>query len=68
MLRSLWHRLLYYWPEPSAEQALARYYRDEGLHAELVSHHSHHSHHSRDRDAPAGQAKSLYGAHSHFTA
>jgi len=62
MLRSLWHRLLYYWPEPSAGQALARFYRDEGLHAELASQHS------RDGDAAAGHERTLYAAHSYFTA
>jgi hypothetical protein len=36
MLRSLWLRLSSSLPSPDEERELARYYRDEGLHAQLA--------------------------------
>lgn len=35
MLKSLWLKLASSGPSASEERALARYFRDEGLHAEL---------------------------------
>jgi hypothetical protein len=58
MLKSLWLRLL-----PSTEErALARYFRDEGLHAELQG--------LRAQDESAGSTyeRALYNAHSYFAA
>jgi hypothetical protein len=62
MLRSLWLRLASPGPWSAEERALARYYRDEGLHAELASHLA------RDAGTPAGLERMLYAAHSHFAA
>ena len=45
---------------PAEERALARYYRDEGLHAELASHLT------RNGGATVGHEKMLYAAHSYF--
>jgi len=38
MLKSLWRRLAPSGPGAPDERALARYFRDEGLHADLASH------------------------------
>ena len=35
MLKSLWHRLTSSGPAPGDQRELARYFRDEGLHAQL---------------------------------
>ncbi len=62
MLQSLWLRLTSSGPKSSEERALARYYRDEGLHAELALHLA------RDTGTPAGYERTLVAAHSYFTA
>jgi hypothetical protein len=60
MLRSLWLRLTSSGLAPADERALARYYRDEGLHAELASHQAQNS------DNHPGQERMLYAARSYF--
>ena len=63
MLPSLWLRLTSSGPKSSDELALARYFRDEGLHAELEQ--------LRSLDAgaiPAGHERVLYAARSYFAA
>ena len=60
MLRSLWLRLTSSGPAPADERALARYYRDEGLHAELELHEA------RDFGNPSGNERILYAAQSYF--
>ena len=62
MLRSLWLRLTSSSPTPAEERALARYFRDEGLHAELAAHLA------SEIGNPSGQARILYAAHSYFAA
>ena len=63
MLRSLWLRFASSGLGSSNELALARYYRDEGLHAELESLRS------GARGAMlAGHERILYAAHSYFAA
>jgi len=62
MLRSLWLRLTSSGPRPGEERALARYFRDEGLHAELQG--------LRAQGACASSTyeRALYNAHSYFAA
>ena len=60
MLRSLWLRLTSSSPSPDEERALARYYRDEGLHAELALHLTH------DDGSNSKRERILYAAHSYF--
>jgi len=60
MLRSLWLRLTSSGPSPVDERALARYYRDEGLHAELASHLG------RNPGTHNEQERMLYAARSYF--
>jgi hypothetical protein len=60
MLPSLWHRLTSSGPAPADERALARYYRDEGLHAELASHLA------REDSKASGYERALYAARSYF--
>ena len=60
MLRSLWLRFTSSGPAPADERALARYYRDEGLHAELASHLA------RDVGHNIEQERMLYAARSYF--
>lgn len=63
MLQSLWLRLTSSGPKSSDEQALACYYRDEGLQAELET--------LRHRGAgaiPVEHEKMLYIARSYFSA
>jgi hypothetical protein len=62
MLKSLWHRLASSRPTPADERALARYFRDEGLHAELASFVA------SDARALSGHERILYAAHSYFAA
>jgi hypothetical protein len=65
MLKSLWLRLTSPRPTPSDERALARYFRDEGLHVELAALVA------RDAGAagsPSGHERILYAAHSYFAA
>jgi hypothetical protein len=62
MLKSLWRR-----PSPSGaaareEQALALYFRDEGLHAELEALSA------RRAAAQPGFERALHGAHWYFAA
>jgi hypothetical protein len=40
MLKSLWRRLSGFGRDATDERALARYFRDEGLHAELAARHA----------------------------
>jgi hypothetical protein len=49
-------------PAPADERALARYYRDEGLHAELELERA------RDFGFPSGNERILYAARSYFAA
>jgi hypothetical protein len=60
MLQSLWLRLTSSGPKSSEDWALARYYRDEGLHAELALHVA------RDVDNQFKRDGALYAAHSYF--
>jgi len=62
MLRSLWLRFSPSGPAPWDERALARYYRDEGLHAELESHLA------RDIGKELEQERIAYAARSYFAA
>ena len=62
MLRSLWLRLTSSGPKPSEERALARYFRDEGLHTELASHLARHA------DSGSIHERIFYAAHSYFAA
>jgi len=62
MLKSLWLRLTLSGPSFSDEETLARYYRIEGLHAELALHLA------REGGAPVGHERTLYAAHSYFIA
>jgi hypothetical protein len=66
MLPSLWLRLTSSGPKPSDERALARYFRDEGLHVELASQLAQ-SHELRAA-SPTGLERTLYAAHSYFLA
>ena len=66
MLRSLWLRLTSSGPTPSDERALARYFRDEGLHAELASQLAQLN--ELHAGSPAGLERTLYAAHSYFIA
>ena len=60
MLRSLWRRFTSSGPAPADERALARYYRDEGLHAELEAYRA------RDFGHASGNERILYAARSYF--
>jgi hypothetical protein len=60
MLPSLWRRFTSSGPVPADERALARYYRDEGLHAELELQDA------RDFVNPSGNERILYTARSYF--
>jgi hypothetical protein len=60
MLRSLWLRFTSSGPASADERALARYYRDEGLHAELASHLA------RDIDNHSSQDRIAYAVRSYF--
>ena len=62
MLKSLWLRLTSSGPTPGDERALARYFRDEGLHAELAAQLA------RSASAASTYERTLYAAHSYFTA
>ena len=62
MLRCLWLRLTSSGPTPADERALARYFRDEGLHAELALHLAH------EAGAASGHERILYAARSYFAA
>jgi len=62
MLRSLWLRLTSSGPSPEAERDLARYYRDEGLHADLAAQLA------REVSNSSGQERILYAARSYFAA
>ncbi len=66
MLPSLWLRLTSSGPTPSDERALARYFRDEGLHAELASQLAQLN--ELHAGSPAGLERTLYAAHSYFIA
>jgi hypothetical protein len=58
MLKSLWRRLSPSGPGATAERALARYFRDEGLHAELEALRT------RQDDARSACERILYEAQS----
>ena len=62
MLRSLWLRFSPSGPTPADERAIARYYRDEGLHAELELERA------RDFGDPSGNERILYAARSYCAA
>ena len=58
MLRSLWLRLSSSLPRPDEERELTRYYRDEGLHAQLAL---------RELDGTRNE-RAFYLAQSYFNA
>jgi hypothetical protein len=60
MLKSLWLRLSLSGTSATEERALARYFRDEGLHAELASHLV------REPGSHNEQERMLYAARSYF--
>jgi hypothetical protein len=62
MLKSPWLRLLPSGPSPTEERALARYFRDEGLHAELQGLRAY------DESASSTYERALYSAQSYFAA
>ena len=62
MLRSLWLKLTFSGPKSSEGRALARYFRDEGLHAELASHLA------RNAGSGSMHERIFYTAHSYFAA
>lgn len=62
MLKSLWLRLSPSSPSVSEERALARYFRDEGLHTELAALRA------QGGDAPIDHERNLYAARSYFAA
>lgn len=62
MLKSLWLRLSPSSPSATEEQALARYFRDEGLHTELAALRA------QGADAPIDHERNLYAARSYFAA
>jgi hypothetical protein len=66
MLRSLWLRLTSSGPSPAEGRALARYYQDEGLHAELASQLG--SLNDTRAGTPLGFERNLYAAHSYLAA
>jgi len=66
MLRSLWLRLSSSLPRPDEERDLTRYYRDEGLHAQLASQLAQLN--ELHAGSPAGLERTLYAAHSYFIA
>lgn len=63
MLPSLWLRLTSSGPRPPDKLALARYYRDEGLHAELEGLRS-----QGGGAIPLDHERMLYVARSYFAA
>jgi hypothetical protein len=62
MLKSLWLRLPSPGPSATEERALARYFRDEGLHAEFQTLRTQES------SARSEYERALYSAHSYFAA
>ena len=58
MLRSLWLRLSSSLPRPDEERDLTRYYRDEGLHAQLALHEL----------GNGGNERNFYAVRSYFIA
>jgi hypothetical protein len=62
MLKFLWLRLPSPGPGATDERALARYFRDEGLHAELEGLRP------RDESERSSYGRALYNAHSYFAA
>jgi hypothetical protein len=62
MLKSLWLRLPSPGPSATEERALARYLRDEGLHAELQRLRA------RNGEQHADMERTLYAARSYFSA
>jgi hypothetical protein len=62
MLKSLWLRLPSPGPSASEEQALARYFHDEGLHAELETLRA------QREGAHSGYERILHAARSYFPA
>jgi hypothetical protein len=62
MLKSLWLRFLPSSHSLTEERALARYFRDEGLHAELQGLRA------QDESARSTYERALYNAHSYFAA
>ena len=62
MLKSLWLRLSPSSPSASEERALARYFRDEGLHVELAALRA------QSADYPIDHERNLYAARSYFAA
>ena len=62
MLKSLWLRLPSPGPSAPEERALARYFRDEGLHAELQRMRA------RNGEQQSDMERTLYAARSYFAA
>lgn len=62
MLKSLWLRLPSPGPGDTEERALARYFRDEGLHAELEWLRA------RNGEQKSDIERTLYAARSYFAA
>ncbi len=62
MLKFLWRRPSPSGPAAQEERALAQYFRDEGLHAELEMLRARHS------AAQPGFERTLHGAHWYFAA
>ena len=62
MLKSLWLRLPSAGPGETEERALARYFRDEGMHAELQALRT------QGGSERADYERTLYSAHSYFAA
>ena len=60
MLQSLWRRFVAAGNRLPAEQCLARYFKNEGLHAELASHLV------RRADPGSALERNFYAAHSYF--
>ena len=62
MLKSLWRKPSPSGPAAGEERALALYFRDEGLHAELQMMRTQES------SARSAYERALYSAHSYFAA
>ena len=62
MLKSLWRRLSSFGPAPGDQRALARYFRDEGLHAQLEALHA------QAEGTSAVYERISYAARSYFSA
>ena len=62
MLKSLWRKSTPSGPAAGEERALALYFRDEGLHAELEMLRARHA------AAQPGFERALHGAHWYFAA